>query len=72
RYILHGDQTFIYHDVAHAGDTLVLQPRITDMYEKKGGALQFVVRETTVRRADGSAVADMRETVVVRMPPEES
>ncbi len=64
--VLHGEQRFTYHSLAHAGDTLRLSPRIVDVFAKKGGALQFLVRETTVRRADGSPVADLTETLVVR------
>lgn len=68
RHVLHAEQSFTYHDVAHAGDSLTLNGRIVDVFAKRGGALQFVVRETTVRRVDGSHVADLRETVVVREP----
>ncbi|MEV0705131.1 MaoC family dehydratase N-terminal domain-containing protein [Saccharopolyspora sp. NPDC050389] len=69
RHVLHGEQEFTYHSVAHAGDTLVLRPVITDVYDRKGGALEFVVRETTVTRDDGSAVADLKEVLIVRHPP---
>ncbi|MFC5993559.1 MaoC family dehydratase N-terminal domain-containing protein [Pseudonocardia hispaniensis] len=66
RRVLHGEQHFTYHDVAHAGDTLILAPRIVEVFSKRAGALQFLVREITVRRDDGSAVADLRETMIVR------
>jgi acyl dehydratase len=66
RGILHGEQRFTYHALAHAGDTLRVAPRIVDVFEKKGGALRFLVRETAVRRTDGSPVADLRETIVIR------
>lgn len=66
RAVLHGEQSFEYHDIAHAGDTLRLSAQIADVYAKKGGALQFVVRETVVRRQDGSPIADLRETLVIR------
>jgi acyl dehydratase len=66
RFILHGEQEFIYHSVAHAGDILIARPRITDVYQKKGGALEFLVKESIVERADGSAVADLRSVIVVR------
>jgi len=68
RHVLHGEQAFTYHDVAHAGDTMVLSPVIVDVYSKRSGALQFLVREIRVRRADGSLVADLRMTIVVRAP----
>lgn len=68
RHVLHGEQSFAYAQVAHAGDTLVLRPRIVDVFSKRGGALQFLVRETTVRRPDETPVADLRMTLVVRSP----
>ncbi|MBC3191288.1 MaoC family dehydratase N-terminal domain-containing protein [Pseudonocardia sp. C8] len=66
RGVLHGSQRFTYHSVAHAGDSLRLTPQIVDTYEKKGGTLRFLVRQTVVTRVDGSAVADLEETIVVR------
>lgn len=66
--VLHGEQSFTYHRVAHAGDRLVVQPRIADVFAKKGGALEFVVKETTVSAADGRPVADLRAVFVVRHP----
>jgi acyl dehydratase len=52
--------------MAYAGDELTTSSRITDVYEKKGGALQFLVRETTVTNQDGQQVASMRGTTVIR------
>ncbi|WP_033290708.1 MaoC family dehydratase N-terminal domain-containing protein [Amycolatopsis jejuensis] len=68
RHLLHGEQSFTYHAVAHAGDTLVAHPRIADAYQKKGGALEFVVKETAVLQADGTPVADLKSVLVVRNP----
>jgi acyl dehydratase len=68
RFVLHGEQSFTYHSIAHAGDTLTATPRIVDVYSKKGGALEFIVKNTAVTRADGSAVADLETVVVVRNP----
>lgn len=68
RFVLHGEQSFIYHSLAHAGDVLTATPRITDIYSKKGGALEFIVKETTVTRANGSLVADLKTVIVVRNP----
>ncbi|MBB1592980.1 MaoC family dehydratase N-terminal domain-containing protein [Achromobacter sp. UMC46] len=64
--VLHGEQGFTYHAMAHAGDVLCFEPRITDIYAKKGGALEFVVRETRVTDASGKLVAELRATTVVR------
>lgn len=68
RHILHGQQSFRYHALAHAGDTLVLRPRIANVFSKRGGALQFVVRETAICLTDGTPVADLSETIAVRAP----
>jgi acyl dehydratase len=66
RRILHGEQGFTYHRMAHAGDTLTFRQRIADIYDKKGGALEFVVRLTTVHNQHGEPVADVRCVTVVR------
>lgn len=68
RHILHGEQHFTYHSIAHAGDVLTAHPMITGLYSKKDGALQFVVKDTTVTRADGTHIADLRTVIVVRHP----
>ncbi|MGH8783795.1 MAG: MaoC family dehydratase N-terminal domain-containing protein [Cupriavidus necator] len=64
--ILHGEQSFVYHRMAYAGDTLHFKTTITDIYDKKGGALDFVVRETRVTNQDGEHVADLRSVLVQR------
>ncbi|AQV93552.1 acyl dehydratase [Cupriavidus necator] len=64
--ILHGEQSFDYHRMAYAGDTLHFKTTITDIYDKKGGALEFVVRETRVDNQDGEHVADLRSVLVHR------
>ncbi|MDT7837365.1 MaoC family dehydratase N-terminal domain-containing protein [Aquabacterium sp. OR-4] len=64
--VLHGEQRFRYHRGAHAGDRLSFQQRIADIYDKKNGALEFVVRETRVTNQRGEHVADLVGTTVVR------
>ncbi|RBA31946.1 MaoC family dehydratase [Dietzia maris] len=71
RHILHGEQSFEYHRVAYPGDVLTVRPRIADMYEKKGGALRFIVKEAAVTAADGAVVADLTSVIVVRNPEAE-
>jgi len=68
RRLLHGEQSFTYHAAAHAGDTLRFEQRIEDIYDKKGGALEFVVRLTTVDNQHGKRVAEMRSVTVQRNP----
>ena len=69
-HVLHGEQHFAYHAPVQAGDRLRFAPRIADIYDKKGGALQFVVRETEVTNQHGVRVADLRCVTVVRRPAE--
>jgi acyl dehydratase len=64
--VLHGEQRFTYHAMCHAGDTLTFAQRIADIYAKKGGLLEFVVRETRVTNQHGAHVADLNGTTVVR------
>jgi acyl dehydratase len=66
RRILHGEQQFTYHAMAHAGDRLRFEPRIADIYDKKGGALEFVRRETRVTNQHGELVAELTCLTVVR------
>ena len=48
RRLLHGEQGFVYNAPAYAGDTLTFKQRIEDIYDKKNGALEFVLRKTKV------------------------
>ena len=64
---LHGSQAYDYVLPICAGETVTLQDRIADIYEKKNGALNFVVTETEVRNASGDVMALARETLVVRV-----
>ncbi|WP_339803088.1 MaoC family dehydratase N-terminal domain-containing protein [uncultured Marinobacter sp.] len=63
--VLHGKQHFRYHLPAFAGDQLTFRSVITDIYSKKEGALEFLVRETTVHRVD-EKLADLSSTIIVR------
>ncbi|NML32748.1 MaoC family dehydratase N-terminal domain-containing protein [Paraburkholderia antibiotica] len=70
RNLLHGEQGFTYHALAYAGDTLTFRQRIDDIYDKKGGALEFVVRKTEVSNQHGERVAELRCVTVIRHPEE--
>jgi hypothetical protein len=64
--ILHGEQLFIYHADVCAGDVLTFTTTVADIYDKKGGALDFLVRRTKVTDAAGTHVADLQNTTVQR------
>ena len=64
--ILHGEQHFTHFKPIYAGDTITLTTRVTDMYDKKGGALDFIVQETDATNQKGEKVGLARSTIVVR------
>ena len=64
--VLHGEQQFVYHAPAYVGDRLTFAPKVADIYAKKAGALEFVVRETRVTNQHGELVAELRCVTVVR------
>ena len=49
-----------------AGDTVTVRSRIRDIYEKKGGALEFIEVASDVVNQRGEAVARLRSLTVVR------
>lgn len=65
--VLHGEQSFTYHSLVHAGDTVTLQPKIVDVFSKKGGAMEFLVKQTDIRRGR-ELVAEATATIIVRNP----
>lgn len=66
RKLLHGEQSFTYHKPVCAGDTITVKPRITEIYDKKGGALEFVVKQAQALNQAGELVAEMRTVLVCR------
>ena len=66
RKTVHGEQQFTYLKPIVAGDVLTGQQKIVEMYDKKGGALTFIVTETRLTNQLNEAVCDMRTVIVVR------
>ena len=66
RRLLHGEQGFVYERMAYAGDVLCFEQSIEDIYDKKNGALEFVVRKTIVTNQRGESVAQLRTVSVLR------
>lgn len=62
--VLHAEQGFVYYRTACAGETLTVEHRPAEIFERRGGALRFVVRETRVSDADGAPVTDLRSVFV--------
>jgi acyl dehydratase len=49
-----------------AGDTIRIESRIANIFDKKGGALEFVDMESTFTNQDGVIVAKTIDTLVYR------
>ncbi|MFK0090729.1 MaoC family dehydratase N-terminal domain-containing protein [Pseudomonas sp. NPDC090755] len=64
--ILHGEQSFTYHQPVCAGETVTVKSRIDDIFDKKGGALEFLVKTSEVRNDNDELVAELRTVLVVR------
>ena len=64
--ILHGTQEFEYAAPICAGDTIKVEVKITDIFDKKGGALEFVVMESSYTNQNGELTTRATSTLVVR------
>jgi acyl dehydratase len=64
--LLHGEQSFRYRQAVCAGDTVTVQSSISDIYDKKGGKLEFVVKNSRVTNQRGELVAELGTVLVVR------
>ncbi|MBF6277861.1 MULTISPECIES: MaoC family dehydratase N-terminal domain-containing protein [Nocardia] len=65
--VLHGEQRFRYYADVHAGDRVQFDSAYVDAYSKAGGALDFLVRRTTVTR-EGAVVAELESVSVIKNP----
>ena len=66
--ILHGEQHYDYLAPVFVGDKVTCQEKIVDIYDKKGGALWFIVSETAMKNEAGKMVAKATGITVVRNP----
>lgn len=64
--LLHGEQGFTYHRGVFAGDTVTVQSTISDIYAKKNGALEFVVKTSRAHNQHNELVAELRCVLVCR------
>lgn len=63
--LLHAEEKIEAFHSIYAGDKLTLVTEVADMYEKKGGALQFLVMRTSIHRGD-ELMQNLTGTVVMR------
>jgi acyl dehydratase len=64
--LLHGEQSFTYLKPICAGDVITLRSIISDIYDKKGGALEFVVKDSRAVNQRNELVAELRTVIVCR------
>lgn len=64
--LLHGEQGFTYHRPACVGDTVTVRSTLTDIYDKKNGALEFVVKTSRATNQHDQLVAELRTVLVCR------
>ena len=64
--LLHGEQSFSYHRPACVGDTVTVRSTIGDIYDKKNGALEFVVKTSRATNQRNELVAELRTVIVCR------
>jgi len=66
--VLHGEQALTYGAPICAGDEVTLISKVVDIYDKKGGAMEFVILETSAQNQLGEDLGAMTRTIVVRNP----
>lgn len=66
KYLLHGEESFEYYGSIYAHDTITIQTTITDMYDRKGGELEFMVFETRFFNQFDELVNKRRRVLVMR------
>jgi hydroxyacyl-ACP dehydratase HTD2-like protein with hotdog domain len=69
RRILHVEQEFEYHLPIRAGDRVTVERTVSDIHARKGGALEFVVVDSTLHNGDGTSFGRSRQTILVRNEP---
>jgi acyl dehydratase len=63
--VRHGEQSFTYHKPIYAGDRLTLTTTTSDIYEKRDGALEFIVQDTQAHNAAGELCVKMSAVTVI-------
>ena len=64
--VLHGSQEFEYFGQIYAGDRITYQSKILDMYDKKGGVMEFIVQQSTYTNQHDELVGRALQTIVYR------
>jgi acyl dehydratase len=66
--VLHAEQRFEYIAPILVGDTVTIERSITEIYERKNGAMEFIVIESRFTGRGQKLLGRSRQTVLVRNP----
>lgn len=67
RYLLHGDESYAYFGLIYAGDEVSITTRVVDFSDRKGGAMELVVLESTVAHAERGVLVSARRTLIHKL-----
>ena len=67
RYLLHGDEHYAYEGLIYAGDEVTITTQVVDFYDKKGGAMEFVLLESLVTHAERGVMIRAKRTLLHRL-----
>lgn len=63
---MHVEQSFEYFAQMCAGDVITGRQKVVEQFDKKGGAMHFIITEFRLENQRAENVCDLRTTVVVR------
>jgi N-terminal half of MaoC dehydratase len=66
RRVMHSEQEFEYFAPIRAGDEITVVRRVVDIYDRKAGAMEFVVVESTLQNHEGVRVGRSKQWILVR------
>lgn len=64
--LLHGAQKFEYFKEICAEDTVTIDAKIVDIFQKKGGALDFLIEKQVIKNTNGEILAVLTQTFIMR------
>lgn len=68
RYLLHGEERYFYGGPIYAGEEVLVNSRVVDFYDKKGGAMEFVTIESTVTSPKRGTLVRAERSLLHRLP----
>jgi hypothetical protein len=66
RRVMHVEQEFEYGVPLRGGDQVTVERVVADIYDRKGGALEFIVIDSTMHNSSGAFVGRSRQSILVR------